>query len=68
MMAFLHIHTVYYFHNSTDTLKFLTEKRAINKTFFSSDFDETWVTTTSLQVSSKSDEKQKSFINSPFFC
>ena len=41
---------------------------------FSSDFDETWWSCSYLcvlqfhQVSSKSDEKQKSFINSPFFC
>ena len=36
--------TMYDFHNSTDTLKFCTEKRANNKTFFcfSFDFDETW--------------------------
>ena len=27
-------HTMYDFHNSTDTLKFGTKKRAINKTFF----------------------------------
>ena len=34
---------MYDFYDSTDTLKFWTEKRAINKTFcFSSDFDETW--------------------------
>ena len=33
---------MYDFHNSTDTLKFWTEKQAINKTFFSfsSDFGE----------------------------
>ena len=38
------VSTMYDFHDSTDTLKFWTEKRAINKTFFcfSSDFDETW--------------------------
>ena len=41
---------------------------------FSSDFDETWWSCSYPsvlqfhQVSSKSDEKQKSFINSPFFC
>ena len=41
---------------------------------FSSDFDETWWSCSTFcvlqfhQVSSKSDEKQKSFINSPFFC
>ena len=35
--------TMYDFHNSTDNLKFWTEKRAINNFFcFSSDFDETW--------------------------
>ena len=36
--------TMYNFHNSTDTLKFWTEKQAINKTFFcfSFNFDETW--------------------------
>ena len=34
---------MYDFHNSSDTLKFLTEKWTINKTFcFSSDFNETW--------------------------
>ena len=66
---------MYDFHDSTDTLKFLTEKRAINKTFcFSSDFDETWCSCCYpcvlqfYQVSSKLDEKQKSFINSLFFC
>ena len=41
---------------------------------FSSDFNETWESCTYPcvikfhQVSSKSNEKQKSFINSPFFC
>ena len=68
--------TMYDFHNSTDTLKFWTEKQAIYKTFycFSSDFDETWwhcSTQWVLQlheVSSKLDEKQKSFINCLFFC
>ena len=66
---------MYDFHDSTDTLKFWTEKRAINKVFlFSSDFDETWwsfrypCVLQFHQVSSKSDEKQKRFINSPFFC
>ena len=39
------MHYMYDFHNSTDTLKFQTEKRAINKNFW---------------FSSKSDEKQKS--------
>ena len=36
--------TMYDFHNSTDTLKFWTEKRPITKTFFcfSSNFNETW--------------------------
>ena len=68
-------HTMYDFHNSTDTLKIWTEKRAINKTFlFLSDFDETWWSCSTHcvlrfhQVSSKSDEKQKSFIKGPFFC
>ena len=38
------ISTMYDFHNSTDTLKFWTEKWVINKTFFcfSFDFGETW--------------------------
>ena len=60
---------MYDFHDSTDTLKFWTEKWAI-----SSDFNETcWNCKTHgllqlHQVSSKSDEKQKSFIDSPFFC
>ena len=36
---------MYIFHDSTDTLKFWTEKRAINKSFcFSSDFDKNWLT------------------------
>ena len=57
---------MYYFHNSTDTLKFWTEKRAIIKLFcFSSDFDETWWSCSTHfvlqfhQISSKLDEKQK---------
>ena len=67
--------TMYDFHDSTDTVKFRTEKQAINKIFcFSSDFDETWWSCSYPcvlqfhQVLSKSDEKQKSFINCPFFC
>ena len=67
--------TMYNFQDSTDTLIFWTHKWAINKNFcFSSDFDETWwrysypCVLQFYQVSSKSDEKQKSFINSPFFC
>ena len=51
------------------------KNRPLKKLFcFSSNFDETWWNcSTQLvlqlrQVSSKSDEKQKSFINSPFFC
>ena len=67
---------MYDFHNSTDTLKFWTEKWAIlGKNFwFSSDFDETWWSCSYpcvlqfRQVLLKSDEKQKSLINSPFFC
>ena len=57
---------MYDFHDSTDTLKFWTQKRAINKTFlFSIDFDETWLSCSYPcvlqfhQVSSKSDEKKK---------
>ena len=34
--------TMYDFHNSTDTLKFWTEKQAINKSFYLYDFGETW--------------------------
>ena len=66
--------TMYDFHNSTDTLKFWTEKWAINKTFsfILMKLGEVVVPQCVLvlqfhQVSSKSDEKQKSFINSPFF-
>ena len=51
------------------------KNRLLIKLFcFSSDFDETWWSCSYPcvlqfhQVSSKSDEKQKSFINSPFFC
>ena len=63
-------------HSATDTLKFWTEKWAINENFFcfSSDFDETWwrcsypCVLQVHQVFSKSDSKQKCFINSPFFC
>ena len=56
------IYTVYDFHNSTDTLKFWTEKRAINKTFlyfiwFWWNCSTHWVLQLH-QVSSKSDEKQ----------
>ena len=46
----------------------------IKKFCFSSDFDETWGNCSTHgylqlhQVWSKSEEKQKSFINSPFFC
>ena len=54
--------TMYDFHDSTDTLKFWTEKRAINKTFLLS------MCTTISPSFIKLDEKQKSFINSPFFC
>ena len=67
--------TMYDFHDSTDTLKFWIEKRAIIKTFLF--FIWFWWNLAKLysypcvlqfhQVSSKSDEKQKSFINSPFF-
>ena len=58
---------MYDFHKATDTLKFWTEKRAVNKTFFvcfSSYSDETWWNCSTHgylqlhQVSSKSDEKQ----------
>ena len=59
---------MYDFHDYTDTLKFWTEKWAINKTFlFLSDFDETWQNCSTHgylqlhQLSSKSDEKQKVF-------
>ena len=66
---------MYDFHNSTDTLKFWTEKWAINKTFLF--FIRLWWNLVKLwypcvhvlqlhQVPSKSDEKQKSFINSTF--
>ena len=70
-------HTMYDFHNSTDTLKFWTEKRSINKTFlfftrFCWNLVKLWVLTHWVlqlqQVSSKLDEKTKSFINRPFFC
>ena len=51
------------------------KNRLLIKLFcFSSDFDETWWSCSYPcvlpfhQVSSKSDEKQKSFINCPFFC
>ena len=51
------------------------KNRLLIKLFcFSSDFDETWWSCSYPsvlqfhQVSSKSDEKQKSFINGPFFC
>ena len=56
---------MYDFHDSADTLKFLTEKRAINKTFFHlilMKLGEVVVTNASVlqfhQVASKSDEKQ----------
>ena len=59
---------MYDFHDSTDSLKFCTEKRAINKTcLFSSDCSCSYPGVLQFhQVSSKSDEKQKSFNNSPF--
>ena len=66
---------MYDFHDSTDTLKFWTENGLLIKLFcFSSDFDETWWSCSYScvlqfhQVASKSDEKQKSFTNSLFFC
>ena len=64
--------TMYDFHNSTDALKFWTEKRAINKTFLF--FIWFWWNLLNPcvlqfhQVSSKLDEKPKSFINSLFSC
>ena len=61
---------MYDFHDSTDTLKFRTEKRVFHPILMK--FGEIVVHTQWLlqlhQVSSKSDEKEKSFINSPFFC
>ena len=66
---------MYDFYNSTDTLKFWTEKWAINKTFV---FHPILMKIGEIVVHmgiynfanflSKSDEKQKRFINSPFFC
>ena len=69
-------HTMYDFHDSTDTLKFRTEKWAINKTFFVfhlilmklGEVVVIHVYYNFTRFVSKSDEKQKSFINSPFFC
>ena len=68
---------MYDFHNSTDTLNFWTEKWAINKTFFVFQLIlmklgevvviHAYCVLQFHQVSSKSDEKQTSFINSPFF-
>ena len=52
-------HTMYDFYDSIDTLKFWTEKMLLIKLFcFSSDFE----------VTLNSDENQKSFFNSNFFC
>ena len=60
----------YDFHNSTDILKFWTEKHAINDFFV---FHLILIKLGEVvlkfhQLSSKSDEKQKSFINGMFFC
>ena len=69
-------HTMYDFHDSTDTLKFWTEKRAINKTFFVfhlilMKFCEIVVHMSNYNFNKFHQNQMKNknfFINRPFFC
>ena len=61
-----HFSSMYCCVDESDTKKTFSSHNELKRGKFF-DFDETWCTYFH-QVSSKSDEKQKSFINSPFFC